>query len=42
MINRNKGYKKFSSLGIFERYSEGVNEKPLLGLKDKIKYGDKL
>ena len=34
--------KKIISLGIYEIYAEGVNEKLLLGLKDNIKYGDKL
>ena len=42
MVFRKEVYDKFSSIGISERYSEGVNEKPLIGLRDKIKYGDKL
>ena len=42
MLNCKEVYDIFSSLGISERYSEGVNEKPLLVLKDNIKDGDKL
>ena len=42
MLHRKEGCDKFSSLGIYEIYSEEVNDKHLLGLKDNIKEGYKI
>ena len=42
MLGSIEGCDKYSSLGIFERVLEGVEDGPLLGLKDNIKDGDKL
>ena len=42
MLLCKEGHNKSSSLGISERYSEGVNVKLLLRLNDNIKDGDKL
>ena len=42
MLGSIEGCDEYSSLGIFESILEGVEDGPLLGLKDNIKDGDKL
>ena len=42
MLHRKEVYEEFSYFGISERYSEGVNDKPLFRSEDIIKDGDKV
>ena len=42
MLGSIEGCGEYSSLGISGESSEGVEDGPLLGLKDNIKDGDKL
>ena len=42
MLGSIEGCDEYSSLGISERFLEGVEDGTLLGLKDNIKNGDKL